>query len=85
MQLKKETNWIYHILRRNCLVKHVIEGQREGMIGVKGRRGRGHKQQLDNLKGKIGYSKLKEEALDRSIWRTCFGRDYGPAVRQTTE
>jgi hypothetical protein len=28
---------------------------------------------------------LKEEALDRTLWRTRFGRDYGPVVRQTAE
>jgi hypothetical protein len=28
---------------------------------------------------------LKEEALDRPLWRTRFARDYGPVVRQTTE
>jgi hypothetical protein len=28
---------------------------------------------------------LKEEALDRSLWRTRFGRGYGLVVRQTTE
>jgi hypothetical protein len=28
---------------------------------------------------------LKEEALDRTQWRTRFGRGYGPVVRQTTE
>jgi hypothetical protein len=28
---------------------------------------------------------LKGEALDRSVWRTVFGRGYGPVVRQTTE
>jgi hypothetical protein len=28
---------------------------------------------------------LKEEALDRTQWRTRFGRGYGPEVRQTTE
>jgi hypothetical protein len=28
---------------------------------------------------------LKEEALDRTLWRTCFGKGYGPVVRQTTE
>jgi hypothetical protein len=31
------------------------------------------------------YWKLKEEALDRTLWRTNFGRDYGPVVRETTE
>jgi hypothetical protein len=29
------------------------------------------------------YWKLKEEALDRTLWRTRFGRGYGPVVRQT--
>jgi hypothetical protein len=28
---------------------------------------------------------LKEESLDRTLWRTSFGRGYGPVVRQTTE
>jgi hypothetical protein len=28
---------------------------------------------------------LKEEALDRTLWRTRFGRGYGPVVRQITE
>jgi hypothetical protein len=28
---------------------------------------------------------LKEEALDRTLWWTRFGRGYGPVVRRTTE
>jgi hypothetical protein len=28
---------------------------------------------------------LKEEALDRTLWRIRFGRGYGPVVRQATE
>jgi hypothetical protein len=28
---------------------------------------------------------LKEEALDRTLWKTRFGRGYGPVVRQITE
>jgi hypothetical protein len=27
------------------------------------------------------YWKSKEEALDRTLWRTRFGRGYGPVVR----
>jgi hypothetical protein len=50
-----------------------------------GRRGRRRKQLLDDLKKKIRYWELKEEALDRTLWRTRFGRGYGPVVRQTTE
>jgi hypothetical protein len=63
----------------------VIEGKLKGRIEMKGRRGRRCKQLLDDLKGKRRYWKLKEEALDRTLWRTRFGRGYGPVVRQTTE
>jgi hypothetical protein len=28
---------------------------------------------------------LKEEALDRTMWRVRFGRGFGPVVRQTTK
>jgi len=28
---------------------------------------------------------LKEEALDRTMWRARFGRGFGPVVRQTTK
>jgi hypothetical protein len=31
------------------------------------------------------YWKLKEEALERTLWRTGIGRGYGPLVRQTVE
>jgi hypothetical protein len=36
---------------------------------------------LDDLKERRGYSNLKEEALDDTMWRTRFGRDFGPIVR----
>ena len=32
-----------------------------------------------------GHWKFKEEALDRTLWKTRFGRGYGPVLRQTTE
>jgi hypothetical protein len=35
------------------------------------------------LKDSRGYCHLKEEALDRTVWRDRFGRDFGPVVRQT--
>jgi hypothetical protein len=81
----RKANWIGHILRRNCLLKHVIEGKLEGRIEMTGRRGRRRKRLLDDLKEKKRYWKLKEEALDRTLWRTRFGRGYGPVVRQTKE
>jgi hypothetical protein len=81
----RKANWIGHILHRNCLLKHVIEGTLEGRIEMTGRRGRGRKQVRDDRKEKRRYCKLKEEALDRTQWRTGFGRGSGPVVRQTTE
>jgi hypothetical protein len=82
---RRKANWIGHILRRNCLLKHVIEGMLEGRTDMTGRRGRRYKQLLDGLKGKRRYWKLKEETLDPTLWRTRFGRDYRSVVRQTTE
>jgi hypothetical protein len=65
--------------------RSVIEGELEGRIEMTGRRGRRRKQLLEYLKEKRRYWKLKEEALDRPLWKTRFGRGYGPVVRQTTE
>jgi len=28
----RKANWFGHIMRRNCLRKHVVEGKREGRI-----------------------------------------------------
>ena len=49
------------------------------------RRGRRRKKLLDDLKDRRGYSHLKEEALDRTMWRNRFGRGVGPVVRLTNE
>jgi hypothetical protein len=51
---RKKANRIGHILRRDCLLKHVIEGKLEGRIEMTGRRGRRRKQLLDDLKEKRG-------------------------------
>ena len=82
---KWKANWIGHILRRNCLLKQDIEGKIEGKMEVKRRRGRRRKKLLDGLKNRRGYSHLKEEALDRTVWRHRFGGGFGPVVRQNTE
>jgi hypothetical protein len=63
----------------------VIEGKVEERIKMTGRRERRRKQLLDDLKEKRKYWKLKEEALDSTLWRTRFGRGFGPVVRETTE
>jgi hypothetical protein len=82
---RRKTNWIGYTLRRNCLLKHVIEGKIEGRIYGTGRCGRRRKQLLDDLNEKRGYCELKEEALDRTLCTARSGRNYGPVVRQTTE
>ena len=46
-----------------------------------GRRGGRSKQLLDDLQEKRRYWNLKEEAVDRVLWRPGFGRGYGPVVR----
>ena len=82
---KRKANWIGHILCRNCLLQRVIEGNIKGGIEVRGRRGRRRRKLLDDLKVRRGYSHLKEEALDCTMWRVCFGRGFGPVVRQTAK
>ena len=82
---KRKANWIGHILRRNCLLQRVMEGKIKGGIEVRGRRGRRRRKLLDELKERRGYCHLKEEALDRTIWRARFGRGFGPAVRETAK
>ena len=77
---RKKANWICHILRGNCLLKHVIEGKIEGIIEVTGRRSRRCEQKLGDLKGKRRYCILKEKAIDRTVWRTGFGRGCGHTV-----
>jgi hypothetical protein len=51
---RRKANWIGHILRRNCLLKHVTEGKLEGRIEVTGRRGRRRNRLLDDLKERTG-------------------------------
>jgi len=67
------------------LLQKVIEGKIKGGIEVTRRRGRRRRKLLDDLKERRGYSHLKEEAPDRTMWRARFGRGFGPVVRQTTK
>jgi TolB-like protein len=70
VQKRRYANWIGLLLRRNRLLKYVIEGK----VGVKGKRERSHKQLLEDREERIGYWKFQEEELDRFFWRTRFGR-----------
>ena len=82
---KRKANWIGHILRRNCFLQRAIEGKIQRGIEVKGRQETRRRRLLDDLKERRGYSHLKEEALDRTMWRAGFGKGFGPLVRQTTK
>jgi len=82
---KRKANWIGHILLRSCFLKQVIEGKLKGEMEVTRRRGRRRRKLLDDLKDRRGYSHLKEEALDRTMWRNRFGGGFEPVVRQNTE
>ena len=65
---KRKVNWTGHILRRNCLIRQLIEGKIKGEMEVK-RRGRRRKKLLDDLREGRGYCHMKEEALNCTMWR----------------
>jgi hypothetical protein len=65
----------------NGLLKERYKGGGE----VTGRQGRRRRKLLDDLKERRGYSHLKDNALDRTLWRARFGRGFGPVVRQTAK
>jgi hypothetical protein len=75
---KRKANWIGHILQ-------VIEEKIKVEMEVTRRRGKRRKKLLDDLKDRRGYCHLKEEALDRTMWRNHFRGGFGPVVRQNTE
>jgi hypothetical protein len=78
---QRKVNWIGHMLNRNFLLEHVIERKIKRKIEGKRRL----KQLLHALNESISHWNLKEEALDRTLWRTRFGKGYGPVARQTTQ
>ena len=66
--LRRKTNWIGHVLIRNCLHHDAIEGQMTEVKGV----GRRRTRLLDDLRNRIRYWELKEEAEDRNSWKQEF-------------
>jgi hypothetical protein len=46
-KIKRNANWIGHILRRNCLLRQANEGNIKEGIEVTGRRGRRSRKLLD--------------------------------------
>jgi hypothetical protein len=70
-----------HILRRNSLLRQVIEGKIKGGIEVTGRRGRRRRKLLDDLKGGdtseggSSRSHYVKSWLSKRLW-TCRETDY---------
>ena len=78
---RRKINCVSNIMRKNGLLKRVIEGQIEGKIEVPGRGG----ERRNNLwmtfrKGRL--LEIQKEALDHSVFRTGFGKGYVPVARQ---
>jgi hypothetical protein len=69
----RKTNWIGHILRRNCLLKHVMEGKIEGRMEIKGRLERRHKQLLDELRREklleFQRGSTRSLCMEHSLWK----------------
>ena len=63
--------------------KTTLHTERKCSLAAK--RGRRRKQLLDDFNEMRGHLKLKEEALDRALWRTGFGKGYGSVVIETRE
>jgi hypothetical protein len=63
----------------------LLKERYKGGIEVTGRQGRRRRKLLNDLEERRGYYHLKEEALDRTMWRAGFGRGFGPVVRQTAK
>ena len=75
--LEMKKRWLGHILRRDSLVKEVIEGRMEGKRG----RGKPRIMMLDDIKADETYEKIKRRAMDRECWRnwmprTCFQAEH---------
>jgi hypothetical protein len=63
----------------------LLKERYKGGVEVTGRQGRRRRKLLDDLKERRGYSHLKEEALDRTMWGARFGSSFEHLVRQTTK
>ena len=87
----EKISWIDHVRNEEVLLR--VNEQRNILREIRKRKSNwiGHilrrrrKKVMDDLKDRRGYSHLKEEALDRTVWRNRFGRGFGPVVRQNTE
>ena len=89
----EKISWTDHVRNEEVLLRvneqrnilHEIRKQKANWeMEVARRRRQRRKKLLDDL-DRRGYSHLKEEALDRTMWRHHFGGGFGSVVRQNTE
>jgi len=73
----RKANWIGHIMCRNCLLKDAVE-RKIKMTG------KWCKVIMNELKGKWGCYKLKEEALNSTVWKLVWKEAVDLSIRQTT-
>jgi hypothetical protein len=73
-----KTAWTDHISRRDCLLKHVIEGKKKGRIEVTEIRGRRRKKLLENFQEKrlleIERGSIRSHRMEKALWerlRAC--------------
>ena len=82
---RRKANCIGHILRRNYLLKHVIEGKIAGRIEVMERRGRRRKQLLGDTEEnervlEIERGSTRSHSVENSPWKriwTCSRTECG--------
>jgi hypothetical protein len=67
-----KAKWIGHILRRNCILQHVLEGKVEAWIEVTGTWGRRRTKLLDDLKEDTFAKQIASENITsrECDWRT---------------
>ena len=66
---RRKAKWIGHMLHKNCLLKHVIEGKIKGRMEVTGRRRSRSKQLVDDLKERrlCWIALCGEQALEEAV------------------
>jgi hypothetical protein len=70
---RRRTYWVCHVLRRNCLLKHVIEGKIEWRRRRRGRRAATGWPQVKEKTLELGGS-TRSHSLENSLWKrhwTC--------------
>jgi hypothetical protein len=86
---RRQANGIGHILRRNCVLNHLIGEKIAAGMEVKERQGRTNKQLLDDAKEKnrvleIEKGSTRSHSVENSFWkrlRTCGKTDCAPMMR----